>query len=99
MTNEIETAELENVTGGGFGSFVKKAVKAIPGASAVTALASGYRASQSFARESRAGGQEPSVASQIGAGALNATSTFIDNSMLGVPGAIIDWHKSNGTIG
>jgi len=57
--------------------------------SALQAGVSGFKASRSFTAEERKHGFEPSFAQQFGAGAVNAGSTFIDNSMAGIPGLIV----------
>ncbi len=92
---ELEPKQLSSVTGGFPGQGVlKNVVKKLPGigtvVSGVQAVQSGLAASRQYTSEERAAGFKPSTAQQVGAGAVNATSTFINNQMYGLPQFILD---------
>jgi hypothetical protein len=86
---------LTTVTGGFPGQgLLDKVVKKAPLVSVpykvFESAKSGLDASRSYTAEERAHGFAPSGWQQFGAGALNATSTFIDKSMYGLPHWILN---------
>jgi hypothetical protein len=94
-TDTLDAKTLSSVSGGFPGQdFLRKAIKKVPGIGTLygigTAAKSGLDASRQYAREERAAGFQPSAAQQVGVGALNATTTFINQAMYGLPQFILD---------